>query len=496
MSETTFDALGASKEMVEAVLTRESALRGYAQTRRVSFLANYDESTADLAAATDVARSYASDDRARIATIAEQSRLANRWAGSANDAIITIRNGREVELETALLRGDLIARFRMHNTELRTLTVAAASVQSRRVLQRSILLVVLLSAAFGVAGGVLWRRMRRREQDRRDLERSGHASQQEFADVLQMAESEAEAHAFVKRHLERSVPDSAVFVLSRNNSESRLEPATPLDQSSTLFGKLIDASPRSCLAVRFGRTHREAPGVEPLLSCTLCSGDRSICVPSLVSGEVIGSVLVRHERPLDEREEATTTQAVSQAAPVLANLRNLAVAEVRAATDALTGLPNVRSLTDNLRRMLAEADRTGLPLAAVLCDLDHFKQVNDVYGHDKGDQALAAAAAALRAMLRGSDLVGRYGGEEFLILLPDTPLEGAEVLGEKLREEVSRISVGGVDRPITASFGIAVFPEDGPDAETLVRMADRALYAAKAKGRNCVVTAAELLREL
>ncbi|HXH89825.1 MAG TPA: GGDEF domain-containing protein, partial [Gaiellaceae bacterium] len=142
-----------------------------------------------------------------------------------------------------------------------------------------------------------------------------------------------------------------------------------------------------------------------------------------------------------------------------------------------------------------QATRSQLPLAAVLCDLDHFKQINDVYGHGKGDEALAAASATMRATLRDSDLVGRYGGEEFLILLPDTDLDGAVVLAEKLCAEIARIEVPDVDRAITASFGVAAYPADAPDGEMLVRMADRALYGAKARGRNCVVASAALLIE-
>lgn len=123
------------------------------------------------------------------------------------------------------------------------------------------------------------------------------------------------------------------------------------------------------------------------------------------------------------------------------------------------------------------------------------ERVNDVYGHDKGDQALAAASTAIRSALRASDLAGRYGGEEFLILLPDTALDGAVVLAEKLRAEVALINVPGVDRAITASFGVAAFPQDAPDGDMLVRMADRALYAAKGRGRNCVVASADRVPE-
>jgi diguanylate cyclase (GGDEF)-like protein len=143
--------------------------------------------------------------------------------------------------------------------------------------------------------------------------------------------------------------------------------------------------------------------------------------------------------------------------------------------------------------MIAQASRSGLHLSAILCDLDHFKEINDVYGHEKGDEALAAASAVLRGALRESDLAGRYGGEEFLILLPDTPLEGAMMLAEKLRTGIELVDVPGVDRKITASFGVASFPADAPDGTALVRTADRALYAAKASGRNCVVGSTEML---
>ena len=95
--------------------------------------------------------------------------------------------------------------------------------------------------------------------------------------------------------------------------------------------------------------------------------------------------------------------------------------------------------------------------------------------------------------MRESDLAGRFGGEEFLILLPDTTLDGAALTAEKLRHEISRAHVAGVEAGISASFGVAAFPTDAPDPARLLRIADRALYAAKARGRNCVVTSAELL---
>jgi diguanylate cyclase (GGDEF)-like protein len=489
-----FDKIENAEAMLDAVLARESALRGYGQTRRRSFLEPYDESTATLAAAADRARAFAHGKPAELAAIAEQQRLAERWAGSANDAIILMRNRRPLTSEATLVRSDLINRFTLENQELRGLIDQESAAAHRSVLERAVLLITLLTGAFAAAAGLLTRRLRRRDEERRSTAERYHATQREFSETLQVTESEAEAHALVKRHLERSLPDSEVVVLNRNNSQNRLEATTQVEEGSSFALKLVDSAPNSCLAVRLGRTHAQSAEHEPLLACGLCGElTRSTCVPSLVGGEVIGSVLVDHPRPLGASELDRIVESVSQAAPVLANLRNLAVAEIRAATDGLTGLPNARAVREDLKRMVAQAARSELPLAAVLCDLDHFKQINDVYGHSKGDEVLAAAGAAMRAGLRESDLVGRYGGEEFLILLPDTELEGALVLAQKLCDEIARIEIPGVDRTITASFGVAAFPADAPDGDMLVRMADRALYAAKARGRNCIVAAAELL---
>jgi diguanylate cyclase (GGDEF)-like protein len=207
-------------------------------------------------------------------------------------------------------------------------------------------------------------------------------------------------------------------------------------------------------------------------------------MPLLVGGEVIGSVLANHEAPLSDYEVRSMRDAVVQAAPVLGNLRNLAIAELRSATDVLTGLPNRRAIEDTLKRMVAQSSRTVMPLAALMCDLDHFKHVNDQFGHGSGDDLLAAVGAALSATLRGSDFAGRYGGEEFLILLPATGPDGAQEVAEKIRSSLADLRVPTVARRTTVSIGIAVLPDHANDAGSLARAADRALYAAKKAGRD------------
>ncbi len=330
-------------------------------------------------------------------------------------------------------------------------------------------------------GGLLNRMVEHREEEQtQGLQRS------EFTEAMQLTGSEGEAHDLLKSHLERSIPGSAVTVLSRNNSADRLEPTTDLAAEDPIVEALRDAQPRDCLAVRSGQPHR-SDGAQTLMTCEICGeATTSACRPLLVGGEVIGSVLARRDHVLSESENETMRGSVIQAAPLLANLRNLALAELRAGTDALTGLPNQRASHETLQRMVAQADRAHQPYAVLLLDLDHFKEINDIFGHGAGDDVLAAVGVRLRSAIREQDFCGRYGGEEFIVLLPDTDLAGGAVLAEKVRQAIEAIHVDPVSREITISIGVAGIPDHGTDAATVARSADRALYAAKAAGRNCV----------
>jgi diguanylate cyclase (GGDEF)-like protein len=334
-----------------------------------------------------------------------------------------------------------------------------------------------------IGGLLLWSGIRR---IRRNLEPG--QDQAEFADTLQLASDEDEAHLLLQRHLQRTLTATGVVVLNRNNSADRLEAVTPLPGGSPLAETLRGAEPRSCLAVRSGRTHRLNGDRPALLGCPVCGpcpGD-STCVPLTVGGEVIGAVLLNHPVPYGEAEEQRIQESVGQAAPVLANLRNLAVAEIRAATDGLTGLPNKRAVTDAMKRMFAQASMTVSPLGLLLLDLDHFKQINDQGGHPVGDQVLASVGAVLRSVLRARDFAGRNGGEEFAILLPDTEVPAALEIAERVRAAVAEISLAGSDVSVTASIGVVGFPDHATSLDRLEWLADAALYLAKRQGRNRV----------
>jgi diguanylate cyclase (GGDEF)-like protein len=159
----------------------------------------------------------------------------------------------------------------------------------------------------------------------------------------------------------------------------------------------------------------------------------------------------------------------------------------QAISDPLTGLYNRRYLNEFLQRELARSSRDNAPVAVILIDLDHFKRVNDSHGHEAGDIVLTAVGALLRDGVRGSDIACRYGGEEFALILPETGAEPAARRAEEIRIAVSALSLTHAGKPltrVTASFGIAVFPDHARDIDELLRAADVALYAAKGAGRN------------
>jgi len=160
-----------------------------------------------------------------------------------------------------------------------------------------------------------------------------------------------------------------------------------------------------------------------------------------------------------------------------------------ATTDGLTGLANHRSFQQAFRTMLQRARRNSTSLCLLLCDVDHFKRVNDTYGHPFGDTVLKAVAGALAQSVRDIDLAARYGGEEFALLLEDSKREGGRKTAERARRAVEALELDhdGHCVRVTISLGLAVFPEDGDDIPVLIQRADQALYRAKRQGRNRVV---------
>jgi diguanylate cyclase (GGDEF)-like protein len=469
------------------MLDQQTGARGYFETGESAFLAPWYEGRRQFASALRQARDLLAGDPSSQQLLAEQAQLSGSWDATVQADIDRLREtGRRPSLAADGAEKSLMDEFRQANGLFETQLASRRNSSLSQATWLAVAVAALVSILLVLAAILLVRRVTRREARRQ-------SGLQELREMLQVSASEQESQLLLIHHVERTVPGAAAAVLTRNNSDDRLEPRLSENVEQTpLRGLEVDQlKPRSCMAVRLSRSYVQRRDDDPLVRCEVCGriGADVVCEPLLVGGRVIGSVLVTRDRSIDADLRAHVQDSVVQAAPILANQRNLALAERRAASDALTGLPNRRAADETLKRMAAHAGRTVTPLSVVLVDLDHFKQVNDLHGHELGDKALAAVGQIFSGSLRASDFAARYGGEEFLLLLPDTNRGGALAVAEKLRRAVQRAEIRDVG-PITASFGVATLPDDSAEPEDLVRRADRALYAAKANGRNRVEVAA------
>jgi len=173
----------------------------------------------------------------------------------------------------------------------------------------------------------------------------------------------------------------------------------------------------------------------------------------------------------------------------------LSDAERRAQTDPLTGVLNRRSLIERLDAACARAKARGMPIALLFIDLDHFKQINDTFGHQAGDACLRAVIEPIHAELRQSDVIGRYGGEEFVVILSGADAAAAAPIAQRILERVAGVRVTGFGSPIrvTCSIGVATSDTLGIWGEPLLAQADAAVYVAKRSGRNQIHLAPPVL---
>ncbi len=222
------------------------------------------------------------------------------------------------------------------------------------------------------------------------------------------------------------------------------------------------------------------------------AGSERLAFPLRVGTSDFGMLVIASEN-FEADQVETVASLAAQVVVALDNARLHRMVERQAMVDSLTGLANRRSLEESLRSELARAARFADTVSVVLADLDDFKQVNDRYGHAAGDDVLRAFATALRKTVRESDVAGRWGGEEFALVLPGTDAAGGARLAERARAtiEASRVEMPNGDLiSVTASFGVAAFPESRELGEIL-EAADSALYAAKDGGKNRVMIATE-----
>jgi diguanylate cyclase (GGDEF)-like protein len=226
--------------------------------------------------------------------------------------------------------------------------------------------------------------------------------------------------------------------------------------------------------------------LRPLTSSTESPGD--VRFPMVVGDDPIGILGVAPEPPLTEDQRSVLTAAAAMLAVSLKNAELFREVRENSVRDSLTGCVNRKHAIEVMDAELRRARRSGLPLSVLMFDLDRFKTINDRWGHLCGDAVLATVGQRMNAVLRGSDLKCRYGGEEFLVLLPDTPMDGARHVAETLRRELELHPVTWNDETVevTASFGLTSVIPGETDLLAVIGRADAALYRAKQAGRNCL----------
>lgn len=324
----------------------------------------------------------------------------------------------------------------------------------------------------------------------------------ELGEQLQSCQTIDEACAVSVQYIRRICPGNhgALYLL---NADRDLAEAVGTWSEPIHTKKAFE--PLSCWAIRRGRKHL-VDALHPGLLCGHIDGHENgqyLCVPLMVNGEAIGILHLNNtDAQLPEDDETAIsymehkTQLVTTIAEHIAlAISNLNLRETlrqQSIRDALTGLYNRRYMQETLERELVRAQRENTPVGLVMFDIDHFKNFNDRAGHDAGDALLRELGTYLNTFTRGGDIVCRYGGEEFLAVLPGATVESAAQRAEQIRRDVSGMVVYHLGKPLekcTISLGVSVFPANGNTGETLLKAADNALYRAKNEGRNRVVVA-------
>ena len=340
--------------------------------------------------------------------------------------------------------------------------------------------------------------LRANEQLRQFLDELQHRNQEiallnEMGRLLQACQSTEEAYA--------TIGDLAIQLFPHTAGALYLQNATrTLVRAAVTWGELSPSarsfSPNDCWALRSGRTHplgrdgNEAPShclhlIEPLPAV-------SCCLPIQVQSEIIGSLHVQSQQEgyLNEAKRQLAYNVVEQAGMALSNLKLRDALREQSIRDPLTGLYNRRYMEEALKQQLQRVTRGLHPLGIIMIDIDHFKAFNDTYGHAAGDALLRRLGHFLQSHVRGEDIACRYGGEEFLLIMPDAYLEAVQQRAEDVLQGARQLRVRDVSQSeagITLSMGVAIYPQHGRSIESVLRAADAALYRAKQEGRDRLV---------
>jgi diguanylate cyclase (GGDEF)-like protein len=324
----------------------------------------------------------------------------------------------------------------------------------------------------------------------------------EMSNLLQSNLTLDEAYITIKQSIKKLFPNESGALYIYNASRNLLE--VNAAWGGALSSKAFFAQ-EECQALRNGLIS-QADDLQTMLTCQHVykkakeTGNKIplpagyTCVPLITLGTITGTIYLEtanEPRLLSEKKLLVAAMA-TRIMLALGNLQLREILRSQSVRDLLTGLFNRRYLDESLGREISRAVRKGQPLGIIMFDIDHFKNFNDTLGHDAGDAVLRELGSFLLEQFRGEDIACRFGGEEFIFILPDASLDNTRKRAQSLRKAVKQLDVyhrGNLLDKITLSIGVASFPDHGNDAEALLRAVDQALYRAKNEGRDRVVTA-------
>ncbi len=324
----------------------------------------------------------------------------------------------------------------------------------------------------------------------------------EMGDLLEVCATTQEACAVVAQSVQKLLPDVIsgtlyLFRSSRNLVESSIQ------WGNAGFSEAVFA-PDACWGLRRGQPHwNELGGGINCSHLSPTTSNKCLCVPMAGHGDMMGilhlefgsEALVKAEPDADSMEVVTQRLASTVAGQIALSLASLRLRETlrdQSIRDPLTGLYNRRFMEESMEREMQRGIRKNHPVSILFVDLDHFKRFNDTFGHDAGDFVLRSVADLFKRLFRVDDVICRYGGEEFGIILPESSSENAVIRANAVREATKKMEMRYKNRSlgmVTLSVGVATFPEHGESAEEVLKTADQCLYKSKAGGRDQVTLA-------
>ncbi len=505
----TYEVIGELEGVISDLKDIQSSQRGFAITGQDDYLTPYSIAMPKLEKRLDLLKDLLSDNQEQQARLAELSKSARERAAIATEVIEIMRDKGQESAFAAIKSGH--GKHVMDG--IRVLLNEMIDYEKNLLIQRQVYVRNAASITFFLAVGgfviglgvlILAFVLIKKENNKRaqaetslkqayqSLKRSGDDDRiiSEMSDYLQTCRDLDEAYRIIAATLPRIIPALSGAIWIYNNSRNLIECSLHWGEESHDH---TDFDPEKCWALRLGHPHEMTlDSVQPLCGHIENLGQNAVyCFPMQTQGETLGLISVRfdHEDMLDYYVKNLIERLGKQIALAIANLKLQDRLRNQSVRDPLTGLFNRRYLEETMDREFSRARRNKQSCSILILDIDHFKKYNDTRGHDAGDALLVKFAHLVRETTRKEDIACRYGGEEFVVVLPNTPLDMAEKVGQKICDATRKMKVTSGKESfgsVTVSIGVAAFPSHADTPEDLISAADAALYAAKEGGRDQV----------